>query len=94
MRDGARCRIYLAAFDTPLEFVSGAPQLTSTVGVSVIRYLDRLRRQLRTGRSSMIATEIDKAKRAGVFSHISAGNEAGGPDARTARRGNSRDIRG
>lgn len=70
--------LYLAAFDTPLEFIAAIRWLTSTVGVSVISTSVGFDGSFPLDGSGPIATEIDKAKAKGVFFAISAGNEAGG----------------
>lgn len=69
--------LYLAAFDTPLEFIAAIRWLT-TVGVSVISTSIGFDGSFPLDGSGPIATEIDKAKAKGVFFAISAGNEAGG----------------
>ncbi len=70
--------IYLAAFDTPGEFVTAIRWLVGTVGVSVISTSIGFDGRFPLDGSSPLAQEIDKAKAAGVFFAISAGNEAGG----------------
>ena len=70
--------LYLAAFDTPGEFVAAIRWLTSTVGVSVISTSIGFDGRFPLDGSSAMAVAIDQAKAAGVFFAISAGNEAGG----------------
>jgi subtilisin family serine protease len=70
--------IYLAAFDTPGEFVAAVRWLTSTVGVSVISTSIGFDGRFPLDGSGPMAVEIDRAKAAGVFFAISAGNEASG----------------
>ncbi|MGI8858213.1 MAG: S8 family serine peptidase [Thermomicrobiales bacterium] len=70
--------LYLATFDTPGEFVAATRWLTSTVGVSVISTSIGFDGRFPLDGSGPMATEIDRAKAAGVFFAISAGNEASG----------------
>lgn len=70
--------LYLAAFDTPGEFVTAIRWLVGTVGVSVISTSIGFDGRFPLDGSSPLAQEIDKAKAAGVFFAISAGNEASG----------------
>ena len=70
--------IYLAAFDTPGEFVAAIRWLTTTVGVSVISTSIGFDGRFPLDGSSPMAVAIDQAKAAGVFFAISAGNEASG----------------
>lgn len=70
--------LYLAAFDTPGEFVAAIRWLVGTVGVSVISTSIGFDGQFPLDGTSLLAREIDKAKAAGVFFAISAGNEANG----------------
>ncbi len=70
--------IYLAAFDTPGEFVTAIRWLVGTVGVSVISTSIGFDGRFPLDGSNPLAQEIDKAKAAGVFFAISAGNEASG----------------
>jgi subtilisin family serine protease len=70
--------LYLAAFDTPGEFIAAIRWLTATVGVSVISTSIGFDGRFPLDGSSAMATAIDQAKAAGVFFAISAGNEASG----------------
>jgi subtilisin family serine protease len=70
--------LYLAAFDTPGEFAAAIRWLVGTVGVSVISTSIGFDGQYPLDGSGLLAREIDKAKAAGVFFAISAGNEASG----------------
>ncbi len=70
--------IYLAAFDTPGEFVAAIRWLVGTVGVSVISTSIGFDGRFPLDGTGPLAVEIDKAKAAGVFFAISAGNEASG----------------
>ena len=70
--------LYLAAFDTPGEFVMAIRWLVTTVGVTVISTSIGFDGFFPLDGSSPVAMEIDRAKAAGVFFAISAGNEAGG----------------
>ncbi|MCA1670545.1 MAG: S8 family serine peptidase [Thermomicrobia bacterium] len=70
--------IYLAAIETPGEFVAAIHWLVGTVGVSVISTSLGFDGHFPLDGSSPMAQEIDKAKVAGVFFAISAGNGASG----------------
>ncbi len=70
--------IYLTAFDTPGEFVTAIRWLVGTVGVSVISTSIGFDGRFPLDGSGPLAQEIDRAKAAGVFFAISAGNEASG----------------
>ncbi|MHB8645331.1 MAG: S8 family serine peptidase [Thermomicrobiales bacterium] len=70
--------IYLAAFDTPGEFAAAIRWMTDTVGVSVISTSIGFDGRYPLDGTGPLAREIDRAKAAGVFFAISAGNEAGG----------------
>jgi hypothetical protein len=70
--------LYLVAFDTPGEFVTAIRWLVGTVGVSVISTSIGFDGLFPLDDSGPLAQEIDKAKAAGVFFAISAGNEASG----------------
>ncbi len=70
--------IYLAAFDTPGEFAAAIRWLVGTVGVSVISTSIGFDGRYPLDGTGPLAQEIDRAKAAGVFFAISAGNEASG----------------
>jgi hypothetical protein len=70
--------LYLASTDTTGSFISAVQWLTTTIGVSVISISLAWTGPFPTDDTSALARAIDKAKDAGVFVAVAAGNYASG----------------
>ncbi|MHB8648324.1 MAG: S8 family serine peptidase, partial [Thermomicrobiales bacterium] len=70
--------IYLAAFETPNEYIAAIRWLSLTVGVSAISSSISFPGQYAPDDTNRLSQEIDRAKAAGVFFATSAGNQANG----------------
>ncbi|GEM_PF-1842005 len=70
--------LYLAAFQTPNEYIAAIRWLTYTVGVSTISSSISFPGQYAADDTNRLSMEIDRARAAGVFFATSAGNQANG----------------